>query len=50
MLDIPEVIMSPLCQTIERDGHTVEVHIYQTDERKWILETVDIYQGDCTNR
>ncbi|MEJ2668921.1 MAG: hypothetical protein P8077_01205 [Gammaproteobacteria bacterium] len=39
----PELIMSPLCQTIERDGNTLEIYIYQDDEKKWILETVDVY-------
>ena len=47
MLDIPEPILSPLCQTIERDGHTLEIHIYQDDEKKWILETVDMYGNSC---
>lgn len=45
--NIPEIIISPLCQTIERDGHSLEVHIYQDDEKKWILETVDIYGNSC---
>ena len=43
MSDIPEIVMSPLCQTLERDGHTLEVDIYQDEEKKWILETVDMY-------
>jgi len=47
MSDIPELIMSPLCQTIERDGHSLEVHIYQDEAKKWILEAVDAYGNSC---
>ena len=42
MSDIPEIVMSPLCQTLEREGHTLKIDIYQDEEKKWILETVDI--------
>ncbi|MEM9301899.1 MAG: hypothetical protein AAGE01_07295 [Pseudomonadota bacterium] len=37
----PEIRMSPLCQTIERDGKTVEVLIYSGDSTEWILEVED---------
>ncbi len=47
MSNIPELIMSPLFQTLERDGHTLEVHIYQDDEKKRLLETVDMYGNSC---
>ena len=37
--------MSPLSQSIARDGHTVRVEIYEGDEGKWILEVVDEFDG-----
>ncbi len=33
--------MSPLCQSLTRDGHTVQIEIFQGDSGKWILEVVD---------
>ena len=36
-----EIIMSPLCQSIERDGKSVRVDIYDDGDGKWILEVVD---------
>ena len=33
--------MSPLCQSLTRDGHTVQIDIYEGDPGKWILEVVD---------
>ena len=40
-MDEPEIIMSPLCQEFEKDGHVVQVHIYGTGKSDWILEVVD---------
>jgi len=37
-----ELVMSPLCSKITRDGMTVEVHIYRgADDDRWVLEVVD---------
>ena len=36
-----ELIFSPLCQTIERDGESVRVDIYGNGENGWLLEVVD---------
>jgi hypothetical protein len=38
---------SPLSQPITRDGHTVQVAIYEGDDTKWILEVVDEF-GNST--
>lgn len=40
-----EVKGSPLSQSLTRDGKTVEVHIYEGDPGKWILEVVDQYNN-----
>ena len=38
----PELIQSPLSQTITRDGHTLQVDIYRLEEETdWLLEVVD---------
>ena len=37
----PDIIDSPLCRTIERDGISLRVEIYSGDDRQWILEVVD---------
>ena len=37
----PDIIESPLCRTIERDGISLKVEIYSGDEGRWILEVVD---------
>ena len=36
-----EITMSHLCQSIERDGKSVRVDIYDDGDGKWILEVVD---------
>ena len=41
----PEIRVSPLSKSITRDGKTVEVHIYEGDPGKWILEVVDQYDN-----
>ena len=42
-----ELIMSPLCQIIERDGKQVDVQIYKGDDATWTLEVEDHY-GNST--
>jgi hypothetical protein len=37
----PDIIDSPLCRTIERDGISLKVEIYSGDDKQWILEVVD---------
>jgi len=37
----PDIIDSPLCRTIERDGISLKVEIYSGDDGQWILEVVD---------
>lgn len=39
--DGPEIIHSPLCQTVSRHGVTVQVEIYRGEDSDWILEIVD---------
>ena len=39
--------MSPLCQSLNRDGKTVRVEIYGDGADKWLLEVVDEY-GNST--
>ncbi len=41
------LIYSPLCQTLTRDGKSVEVYIYDDGNDGWLLETVDQY-GNST--
>ena len=38
----PEIVMSPLCREIVRDGTRIQVDIYRgEDESGWILEVID---------
>ncbi|WP_254277515.1 hypothetical protein [Halomonas sp. 3H] len=38
----PELIQSPLSQSITRDGHSLQVDIYRLeDEVDWVLEVVN---------
>ncbi|WP_280545981.1 MULTISPECIES: hypothetical protein [unclassified Halomonas] len=38
----PELIQSPLSQSITRDGHTLQVDIYRLEEEvDWLLEVVN---------
>jgi len=39
--DEPEIVHSPLCQRLTRNGVTVQVQIYGDFDGKWILEVVD---------
>lgn len=42
MTDFPDIFRSPLCQTVTRDGITVQVEIYRLgDSEGWVLELVD---------
>jgi len=41
MTEEPELVMSSLCQTVERDCHTVRVEIYGSGKSDWILEVVN---------
>jgi hypothetical protein len=43
----PELIMSPLCRAIVRDGQTVRVEIYRSRTSAWTLEVVDAH-GNST--
>lgn len=45
MSDEPELIFSPLQQSITRDGKTVEVHIYRIPTSGWTLEVVDEFRN-----
>jgi len=40
-----ELIMSPLCQSVESDGKTVQIDIYKDDKSGWILEVVDQFNN-----
>ena len=38
----PEIVMSPLCREISKDGTRIQVDIYRgEDDSSWILEVVD---------
>jgi len=41
MNDEIEIIMSPLCQSFERDGVTLQIEIFRSDESDWTLEVVN---------
>jgi uncharacterized protein len=41
--DDQDPVMSPLSQSIARDGKTVQVDIYEDGEGGWLLEVVDQY-------
>ena len=44
--DNPQVVYSPLCQSVSRDNLTVEVHIFRlAGEDDWTLEIVDQDDG-----
>ncbi|MEQ1616113.1 MAG: hypothetical protein ABL904_25460 [Hyphomicrobiaceae bacterium] len=43
-----EIEVSPLCRSVEREGASVEIHIYRGgEEESWVLEIVD-QQGTST--
>jgi len=37
----PQLIESPLSQSVSQDGKTVKVEIYRLDDSAWTLEIVD---------
>ena len=38
----PEIVMSPLCQEISKDGTKIQVDIYRgEDDPGWVLEVID---------
>jgi hypothetical protein len=39
----PQLVMSPLCRAIVRDGQTVRVEIYRLESSGWTLEVVDAH-------
>ncbi len=41
MNDQYEVIMSPLCQSMESEGINVQIDIYADGDGGWILEIID---------
>ena len=45
MIDDPEPKESPLSQTIERDGRSVQVYIYDDGAGRWLLEIVDQFNN-----
>ena len=45
MTDEPELIFSPLQQSITRGGKTVEINIYRIPTSGWTLEVVDEYRN-----
>ncbi len=47
MTEYPAPKMSPLCQSLTRDGKTVQIDIYEDGENGWLLEVVDEY-GNST--
>ena len=40
-MEDPELVASPLCRTITRDGHTIDVEIYRIETSDWTLQVVD---------
>ena len=40
-----EVIMSPLCQSFELDGKSVQIDIYNGDNGGWIVEIIDEFDN-----
>lgn len=40
-----ELIMSPLCQSFELDGKSVQIDIYNGGNGGWILELVDEFDN-----
>lgn len=47
MEEDPDIKMSTLCQSVTRDGKTVQIEIFEDGENGWLLEVVDQY-GNST--
>jgi hypothetical protein len=47
MDDYPDPKISTLCQSVTRDGKTVQIEIYEDGENGWLLEIIDEY-GNST--
>ena len=45
MSDDIEIKMSPLCRTIEKDGKSVRVEIFEDGEGGWLLEVYDQFNN-----
>ncbi|MEX1668652.1 hypothetical protein AB4876_07000 [Zhongshania guokunii] len=45
MSENSEIKMSPLCRTIEKDGKSVRVDIYEDGDGSWILEVFDQFNN-----
>jgi hypothetical protein len=45
MTEYPAPKMSPLCQSLTRDGKTVQIDIYEDGENGWLLEVIDEYNN-----
>ena len=45
MTEYPVPRMSALCQSVTRDGKTVQIDIYEDGENGWLLEVVDEYNN-----
>jgi hypothetical protein len=41
MNDEIEIIMSPLCQSFEKDGISLQIDIYRSQESDWTLEVIN---------
>ena len=48
MSENSEIKKSPLCRTIEKDGKSVRVDIYQDGDGSWVLEVwEDAFESDA---
>jgi division protein CdvB (Snf7/Vps24/ESCRT-III family) len=47
MDDDHDIKISALCQSVTRDGKTVQIEIFEDGENGWLLEVVDEY-GNST--
>ena len=45
MSDDPVIVHSPLERTVTKDGKTVTVQIYKSEDTNWFLEVVDQFNN-----
>ena len=45
MEDDYQLVISPLCQSITDNGHTIRVEIYRGPDTDWTLEAVDAFNN-----